>query len=251
MRDDLVSIITPAYRAAGVIEDTIRSVVAQTYPQWELLIADDCSPDQTRAVVTKWTERDPRIRLIALSENGGPAHARNASLAAASGRWAAFLDSDDLWAPDKLEKQLAFHRRVGAPLSFTAFRRISADGRRIGRLIRVPGSLDYEHLLGNTAIATSTVLVDLASTGPLRMKKIYYDDFGCWLDILRGGGMARGLNEDMMRYRVLDKSVSRNKRNSAKQVWKIYREVENLGLARSAWHFARYGWNGLRKYGRF
>ena len=250
-RDDLVSIITPAYRAASTIGETIQSVLDQTYPHWEMLIADDCSPDDTRAVVTEWSARDARIKLIAMPQNGGPAAARNGAIAAATGRWLAFLDADDLWLPEKLERQLAVHRRADAKLSFTAFRRIPADGAAIGRLIEVPASLTYRQLLANTAIATSTVMVDLDRSGPVTMKETYYDDFACWLDILRPGGKAVGLADDLMRYRVMAASVSRNKRNSAYQVWLAYRNVEKLGMFASLRYFAAYGARGLQKYRRF
>jgi teichuronic acid biosynthesis glycosyltransferase TuaG len=252
MSDNLVSIITPAYRAAGVIGETIESVLAQTHGDWEMLIAEDCGPDDTRDVVREWQARDPRVRLIEMEGNGGPAEARNAALGQARGRWLAFLDSDDVWLPNKLERQLAFHRRLGdAKISFTGFRRISADGGKVGRFIQVPGKLNYRQLLGNTAIATSTVLVDRLQTGDFIMRKTYYDDFACWLSLLKSGGYAAGLNEDLMRYRVMDGSVSRDKGHSARQVWLAYRNIEQLGRIASAWNFARYAIRAWLKYRRF
>ena len=249
---DLVSIITPAYRAAAVIGETIASVRGQTHRDWELLIAEDCGPDETRDLVRDWQARDGRIRLIALDRNGGPAAARNAALREAQGRWLAFLDSDDLWLPEKLERQLAFHKAVpGAKLSFTGFRRISADGSRTGHYIAVPPRLDYRGLLANTAIATSTVIADREQTGAFEMKKTYYDDFACWLALLKPGGIAAGLDEDLMRYRVMAASVSRDKGNSARQVWRAYRRVEKLGPVASAWYFGQYAARAWLKYRRF
>lgn len=249
--DSLVSIITPAYRAAPFLAETIQSVQGQTYADFEMLIVDDCSPDDTAQVVGRFAAADPRIRLLRQPVNQGPAAARNRALAEARGRWIAFLDSDDLWLPEKLDRQLAFHRAMDATLSYTAYRRISADGLRVGRPIRVPDRLDYRRLLGNTGIATSTVLIDRTKTGPFFMKRTYYDDFACWLELLRRGGTAVGLQEDLMRYRVVGGSVSRNKARSARQVWRTYREVEGLGLLRSAWSFANYASRGLLKYWRF
>lgn len=249
--DSLVSIVTPAYRAARFIGETIRSVQAQTYRDFEMLVVDDCSPDDTAAIVERFAAADPRIRLLRQAANGGPAAARNRALAEARGRWVAFLDGDDLWLPDKLERQLAFHRARGARISFTAFRRIDADGSRLGRLVTVRDWLDYDRLLCDTGIATSTVIVDRASTGPFWMKKTYYDDYACWLELLRVGGLAAGLQEDLMRYRVLGGSVSRNKLRSALHVWRTYREVERLGWLRSAWSFANYAGRGVLKYWRF
>ncbi len=247
----LVSIITPAWKVASVVRETIDSVRAQTYTHWEMLVVDDCSPDATAAVVERAAQADGRIRLIRQPVNGGPAMARNAALLVAKGRWVAFLDSDDLWLPQKLEHQIRFHEAAAAKISFTQFRRMTNDVTQPGRLIGVPPRLDYRALLGNTAIATSTVLVDRNMTGRFAMRRMYYDDFGCWLELLRPGGFAVGLQEDLMRYRVMGGSVSRNKRNSAFQVWRTYREIEGLSVIPAAWYFVNYAVRGYLKYFRF
>jgi teichuronic acid biosynthesis glycosyltransferase TuaG len=244
----LVSIITPAYRCASVVDQTIKSVLAQTYPHWEMLIAEDCSPDNTREVVEHWSEIDPRIKLIKLESNGGPALARNAALERARGRWIAFLDSDDLWLPQKLEQCLDFARKQDVAFIYTGFRRIPSTGGEPGRYIGVPETLNYRQLLGNTAIATSTVMLDTARTGTIRMRKTYYDDFDCWLQVLKKGITAHGLNEDLMRYRLMEKSVSRNKRKSALKVWQAYRELERLSIPFSVWYFIQYAIRGVLKY---
>lgn len=249
--DECVSIITPAYNASKYIDQTIKSVISQTYKDWELLIVDDLSTDNTCEIVERESAKDNRIRLIRHDHNQGPAQARNSALRHASGRWIAFLDSDDLWLPTKLETQLAFHLSKKSQISFTEYRRISADNMSTGQLIKVPEILTYTDLLSNTAIATSTVLIDRNLTGTFEMKQIYYDDFGCWLQLLRPGGFAAGLQEDLMRYRVLGGSVSRNKWRSAKEVWKTYRTVENLNILRSTWHFSHYCLNALVKYRKF
>jgi teichuronic acid biosynthesis glycosyltransferase TuaG len=248
---DLVSIITPAYRVESIIQETIHSVIKQTYPNWELLIADDCSPDGTANVVAGSAQIDARIRLIRCKVNGGPASARNAALTAANGRWVAFLDSDDVWMPSKLEETIQHAILNQSALTFTGYRRMSIDGKVTGSFISVPDTLTYQGLLGNTAIATSTVLIDRHLTGDFLMKKVFYDDFACWLDILKRGFTANGLNKDLMRYRIVSNSVSRNKRRSAAEVWKAYRDIEKLGLIRSAWYFARYSVNAFLKYRRF
>lgn len=251
-RDErLVSIIVPAYKAGAFIEATIASVQAQTWPHWEMLIADDCSPDDTRERVARQAALDPRVRLIALERNGGPAAARNAALAQARGRWIAFLDSDDLWLPAKLERSLDHARATGAALVFTGFRRINADANQTGHYIGVPRTLSYRQLLGHTAIATSTVLIDREVAGDIRMQRVYYDDFVCWLGILRPGRLAQGLDEDLMRYRVMQGSVSRNKGTSARQVWRIYRDTLGLSAPVAAFHFVRYALHALLKYRRF
>jgi teichuronic acid biosynthesis glycosyltransferase TuaG len=237
----LVSIITPSWNVERFIEETIHSVQAQTFADWELLIADDCSTDKTPELIEAASARDPRVKLIRQERNGGPALARQASIDHAQGRYLAFLDSDDLWLPNKLERQLAFAREKRAALSYTAFRRIDESNTTTGRLIEVPTSLSYEQLLKNTSIATLTVLVDREIAGPVAMKNEGYDDFCLWLSILRPGHTAFGLNEDLARYRVRGTSVSSRPMRSAKWVWHIYRNVEHLPLIKSAWCFGHWG----------
>ena len=247
----VVSIITAAYNAERFLAATVASVRAQTFGNWEMLVADDCSNDDTRRLVKEVAGADSRVRLIALERNSGPAMARQAAINAARGRYVAFLDSDDLWLPQKLERHLMFMQARGAALSFTAFRRMSADGARVGRLIHVPARLTYHELLGHTAIATSTAMIDRELSGPFHMVKTYYDDFALWLEITRRGFPAFGLDEDLMRYRVVGGSVSRNKGRSAMMVWRTYRDVERLGFVRASWSFARYALNALHKYRAF
>jgi teichuronic acid biosynthesis glycosyltransferase TuaG len=237
----LVSIVTPSWNVARLIGATIESVQAQTLTDWELVVADDCSTDETAAVVQSYTEKDPRVHLIRQPRNGGPALARQAAIARAQGRFVAFLDSDDLWLPPKLQRQVAFAREQRAPLSFTAFRRINESGSITGRLIPAPRSLSYDQLLKNTSIATLTALVDRDITGPIAMKNEPYDDFCLWLSILKPGRLAHGLNEDLARYRVRGVSVSSRPLRSAGWVWHIYRNVERLPLLQSTWCFAHWG----------
>lgn len=248
--DSLISIVTPAYKAAAFVGEAIRSVQAQDYQNWEMLIVDDGSPDNTAEVVVSFAEADPRVKLIQ-QKNSGPAMARQRALTAAHGRYIAFLDADDYWLPGKLSHQLAFMRAHHAAVSFTRFRRISADGRKQGHLVAIPERLTYWQLLSNTAIATSTAMVDRGLTGPFSMKKTYYDDFALWLDLLKRGFVAHGLQEDLMRYRVVGKSVSRNKGKSAKMVWRTYREVEKLGAVYAGWCFANYAVRAFLKYRYF
>jgi teichuronic acid biosynthesis glycosyltransferase TuaG len=236
----LVSIVTPSWNVERLIGETILSVQAQTLGDWELLIADDCSTDNTTAVIESFAAKDSRIRLIRQPRNGGPALARQAAIEQAEGRFIAFLDSDDLWLPAKLERQVAFAREHRAALSYTAFRRINEDNSTTGRLIAVPESLSYDQLLKNTSIATLTALVDREISGPIAMKNEGYDDFCLWLSILKPGHVAWGLNEDLARYRVRGVSVSSRRGRAAGWVWHIYRNVERLSLPKSAWCFAHW-----------
>jgi teichuronic acid biosynthesis glycosyltransferase TuaG len=247
----LVSIITPSWNVEHLIGETILSVQAQSLGDWELLIADDCSKDNTAAVVAGHAAKDPRIKLIRQPRNGGPALARQAAIEQAQGRFIAFLDSDDLWLPAKLERQIGFANQHRAALSFTAFRRIDETGSTTGRLIEVPASLTYDQLLKNTSIATLTALVDRDVTGAVAMKNEPYDDFCLWLSILKPGRVAYGLNEDLARYRVRGSSVSSRPLRSAGWVWHIYRNVERIPLAKSAWcftHWSARAWLKRRQF---
>ncbi len=246
----LVSIITPAFRAAALIGATIESVLGQTCGDYEMIVVDDVSPDRTAAVVEEYAARDPRVRLLRHARNQGPAGARNTALNAATGRYVAFLDSDDVWLPHKLERHLAFMREHRPAMSFTQYRRIDEAGRIISALIDVPDSLDYHGLLKNTVITTSTVIVDRDRTGPFQMPRVYYDDYVCWLSFLKREHTVRGCREDLTRYRVLGNSWSRNKLKSAAHVWRVYRDVEQLSWPSAAWVFSNYAWNAARKYRR-
>jgi teichuronic acid biosynthesis glycosyltransferase TuaG len=247
----LVSIITPAWNAQDYIAATIASVRSQTMPDWEMLVADDCSVDRTAEVVESLASEDRRVRLLRCRENGGPARARQAALEAASGRYLAFLDSDDLWLPAKLERQIDFIAGKRAALSYTSFRRISADGSRIGRPRPVPASLSYRQLLCNTAIATLTAMVDRSVAGEVSMTDAGYDDLCLWLSILKRGHTAYGLAEDLARYRVRGGSVSSHPLRSARWVWNIYRNVEHLSWTDSVWCLANFGARAYAKRLRF
>ncbi len=237
----------PAWNAASVIGETIRSVQAQSMPDWELIIADDCSRDATCDLVEGFAASDPRIRLLRATANTGPALARQRAIDAATGRHLAFLDSDDLWLPQKLERQLEFMSRHQAALSYTSYRRMNADGSKIGRVIGVPACLTYEQLLHNTAIATLTAMVDREIAGAVRMTNEGYDDYCLWLSILKRGHVARGLQEDLARYRVLGNSVSSKPMRSARWVWNIYRNVERLPMSKAALCLASYGLRAAAK----
>lgn len=250
MNTPLISIVTPAFNAASFIGSAIESVQNQSYSNWEMLIVDDGSSDDTAGVVLHYSSQDARIKLIS-QKNAGPAMARQAALDAAQGSFIAFLDSDDYWLPEKLSLQLDFMTRHDVAFTYTSFRRIDSTGHSVGHLVRIPSSLTYKQLLGNTAIATSTVLLNRTKIGAFSMTRTFYDDFVLWLGILKLGHTALGLDKDLMRYRVVSQSVSRNKLRSMRMVWKTYRQIENLGLSASAVSFVSYAFNAWRKYKKF
>ncbi len=243
----LVSIITPAYNAERFIAATIESVLAQSFQDWELLVADDVSSDQTPDIVTSFAKRDPRVRLLRRGQNGGPAAARNTALRAAAGRYIAFLDNDDLWLREKLARQIAFMQERNCAISYTAYRRMSEDGRTIGPIIQVPPRLTYGQLLRNTAIANMTAIVDREQTGTFELVETWYDDYILWLSLLRRGFTAAGLPEDLARYRVVSRSVSSNSLRAATWVWRVYRDHEGLNPIHAAWCLLHYAVRAAHK----
>lgn len=245
----LVSVITPAFKAARFIGETIGSVQAQSLEDWEMMIADDCSPDDTCEVVAGFASKDPRIKLIRQDANQGPAAARNAALAQATGRYIAFLDSDDLWLPEKLEKQVDFMAQKDCAISYTCYRRLSEDSRTLGHLIRPPASQTYREALKNAAIPNLTSMVDTEKTGPIRINEAGYraHDYILWLSLLRQGHTAHCLEEDLARYRSVVGSISSSHSRSAYWVWRIYRDIEKLSLPYAAWCLVHYAGHALLK----
>jgi len=238
----------PNYNGEEFLDDAIKSVIAQTFKDWELLIADDCSTDKSVSIINHYSQEDQRIKLIKNLTQGGPAISRNNALKNANGRYVAFLDSDDIWLSTKLQKQINFMSSFDCPISYTEFRRINEDGTRVGRQIRVLSTITYQKLLKNTCIATSSAVIDRSLTGEISFTPGFgYDDFILWLTLLKKGFAAHAIHEDLLRYRVVSGSVSGKKSRSIRWVWNIYRNHENLGRLYSIWCLLNYGWRALRK----
>jgi teichuronic acid biosynthesis glycosyltransferase TuaG len=241
----LVSVITPAFNAAATLPATIASVGAQTFPGWEMLIADDGSTDGTAAIAAVWAARDPRVRPLP-GPRAGPAGARNRALRAARGRFIAFLDADDRWRPEKLARQLAFMERENASFSFTAYRREDALGRDLGD-VHAPERVDHAGLLKGNVIGCLTAVYDTAHFGKVEMPPLpLRQDYALWLALLRRGGEARGLDEVLADYRVVPGSLSGSKLRAARGTWAVLRR-EGLPLPRAAWCFGHYALGGLRR----
>lgn len=240
-RRPVVSIITPAYNLEKYIEETMESVRSQTFQDWELLLVEDRSTDETLNVIRSCLERtgEERIRLIPLEKNGGAARARNHGMGLAEGRYVAFLDGDDLWEPQKLERQLAFMEERQATFSFTGYEFADEAGRRTGKIVRVPETIDYKEALKNTTIFTSTVMFDTEKIpkADLEMPLIKSEDTALWWRVLRGGMVAYGLNENLVRYRRPGKTLSSNKLEAIRRIWNLYRKAEGMSIPSSAYHF--------------
>ncbi len=244
----LVSIIMPSYNAARFIAESIEAVLAQSYVDWELLITDDCSRDQTLEIAQSYERKDPRIKVFALPCNSGAAAARTHSLEMAKGRYIAFLDSDDLWKPQKLERQLCFMEEGGYAFSYTDYELMSEEGHLLHKRLRMPPALSYKQYLRNTAIGCLTVMIDKGKTGNFSMPPIRSSqDMATWLLLLRRIDKAYALTEDLATYRLVGNSNTAKKGKAAKDVWRVYREIEHLSLARSIYSFVGYAFHAIKK----
>lgn len=234
-----------AYNDEAYIALAIASVRAQTRPDWELIVSDDGSSDRTKSIVRELMALDPRIQLLEAGKNRGPAQARNVAINEARGRYIAFLDSDDLWKPHKLERQLAFMEEQDVAFSFSSYDRLNEQGRIINTHL-VSKSVTYADLLKTCVIGCLTAVYDSDKLGKMYMPDIRKrQDFGLWLRILKKVESAHPVPESLAQYRVRKVSVSSNKRVAAKFTWAVYRDVEGLGLMASSYYFANYALNGL------
>ena len=233
----LVSIITPVYQAERFIELTILSVLAQSYQNWEMILIDDCSHDKSAEIIQKFVEKDKRIKYLRLETNSGAAVARNKAIEMAQGEYLAFLDSDDLWEPLKLEKQLEFMKEKNSNFSFTRIKIIDSNNNTIKETIPIPLKVDYNYLLKRTVIATSTVIINRHNitnfSMPLRRGG---QDYATWLQLLRNIDYAYGLNECLTLYRVSSHSLSSNKFSSIRQVYEIQTEDEHISRIKAIYN---------------
>lgn len=238
MHKPSVSIITPVYNAERFVADTIRSAQAQTFSDWEMILINDCSTDNSVQVIQPLLESDARLRLIEMPKNGGAAVARNAGMAIAAGRYVAFLDADDQWLPQKLEQQIAFMQKTGCALCYAAYTVMQEDGSDTGRTIHCPPTLSYRQLLMENRIGCLTAVVDTQQTGKMTMPLINKrQDYGLWLNILKQGFTACGIQEPLARYRKYSSSLSGNKWQTIGYNWTLLRQHQGLNIFRAAWYF--------------
>lgn len=246
--NSLVSIITPSYKSKKFIAETIESVLAQTYTKWEMIIVDDVSPDNSNEIIEKYTAQDSRIKLIKLEKNSGPALARNRAIAVANGRYIAFLDADDIWMPEKLTKQISFMQKNSLALCYSSYEVIDEAGNRL-RIFNTKERVSYKSMLKTNSIGCLTAIYDTHILGKVMMPNIIKkQDFALWLQILKQIEYAHGILEPLAKYRIVANSVSRNKLEGLKFMWKIFTELERLNLLKKLYYITCYTYNGWRKY---
>jgi len=238
--EPLVSIITPCYNSADFIVPTLQSVLEQTYPNWELIVIDDCSKDNTFEIVEGFAQQHHNIKLVRLPQNGGVANARNVGLEHVNGKYVAFLDSDDIWLKEKLAKQVAYMEDQNLSMTFCAYHRIDEEGNIISRKIAAPDIINYKRLLFHNLIIFSTSLTLRSIIGDLKFKKAGHEDWIFWLDLFKKSVIGHGINEALVLYRIRKGSVSANKLKVIGYTWKLLRENEKLGLLTSMYLFTKY-----------
>lgn len=241
-----VSIIIPVHNAENYIEQTIQSVLAQDYDNWELLLVENGSTDDS---VTKMkTFTDPRIHII-IADTKGAAKARNRGMEAATGEYVGYLDADDLWREDKLSLQLRFMKEKEAAFSFTGYEFADENGIGTGKIVKVPETLTYKQALSNTTIFTSTVLFDTRKIpkDKLFMPDVKSEDTALWFRVLREGNTAYGLNENLVTYRRPLNSLSSNKIEALRRIWNLYRKQEKLNIFYSMYLFVGWAIRAVRR----
>lgn len=243
--NDIVSIITPSYNSEKYISETIDSVLSQTYQNWEMIIIDDVSPDDSSSVIEGYCKKDNRIKLIKLEQNSGAAVARNRAIEEAEGRYIAFLDADDIWKPEKLEKQIEFMRKNNYAFTYTAYEKIDESGLVFGE-IGVPLKVSYNQLLKTCVIGCLTAIYDVEKLGKVYMPtNTKREDFATWLNILKKVDFAYGIKQNLSQYRVYKSQSSNKKVKMAKENWKLYREIEKLNIFKAIYYFSHYAIRGI------
>jgi glycosyltransferase involved in cell wall biosynthesis len=231
----LVSIVMPAFNCAKFIGYSIESIIQQTYSQWELIIVDDFSSDNTAQVSNEYAKSDGRIKYFKLDKNSGAAIARNTAVSIAQGEYIAFLDSDDLWQKEKLDSQIDFMKRNGYNFTCTAYSKIDEDGNFINRVITPRTKIDYNALLKYPP-GNSTVMYNARKLGKFQIPDIRKrNDYVMWLQIIRSAKFLYGMNDSLSSHRIRPDSLSKSKTSLVKYHWKVYREIEKLSFVKSVY----------------
>ena len=247
---ELISIIMPSYNCEKWIKETLACVQNQTYTNWELVITDDASTDNTVELIKQEQKTDSRIKLYVSDKNQGAGKTRNNSLSHCQGRYIAYFDSDDLWTPEKLEHQLNYMKENSIAMCYTDYDLVNDEGEYRKR-VSVPKSVTYDSYLKRPITCTHSIMFD---TNVVDKKLLIMPDIrrgqdgATWLQVLKTGIVGYGLNESLAKYRRHDGSLSNNKINAIKRMWFLYRKVEKLSLPYSCVCFVSYAINAVKKY---
>lgn len=248
----LVSVVMPAYNMERYIEEAIRSVMNQTYPCWEMIVVDDGSSDATREIVESLAKEDSRIQLFCNSENCGAAVSRNRAFGMCKGSYVALLDSDDLWHPEKLERQVNLAQETGADIVYCSYGIIDEHGNKACEDFIVPEFTTFESFLTRSVISCSTALLSNRITQKCRFETdFYHEDLVFWFRLLKEGYSARGLRTVLAQYRVMAGTRASNKVKSAMFRWHIYRKYLGMSAVKSAKLLLRYAVLGFQKYKKY
>lgn len=245
-----VSVVMPAYNAATTIRRAIESVIYQTFCEWELIVVNDCSCDDTDQILEMYSNNYEQIHVFTNSINSGVAYSRNRGVQAAKSEWIAFLDSDDYWEVDKLEQQfLMLNTYPNMKICFTGSAFIDVDGRKSEYVLQVPERVTYEELLNQNVISCSSVLVarDLLLKYPMIQQKEIHEDFVTWLKILKEIPYAVGVDMPLLVYQLSAQSKSGNKLKAARMQWNSYR-LSEVPMLKAVIYFGRYAYRNLKKY---
>ncbi len=245
----LVSVVMPTYNAEAYILSAVESVLNQTVTNIELIIIDDHSTDGTRELLQSAARKDPRVQVLQNEENIGAAQSRNRAFQAVRGQYVALLDSDDLWRPEKLERQLALARETDADIIYCSYEMIDEAGEKHWPDFIVPEQTNLKEMLSTSVISCSTALLKAELCRSYSFPKdVYHEDFAYWLLLLQQGFQARGVTEVLASYRVRENSRSSNKLRSACGRWSVYRNYLGLSMGQSLLAIEKYAVAGLRKY---
>ena len=245
---ELVSIITPVFNSEKYLDECICSVLNQTYLNWELIIIDDMSNDNSKSIINRYSKTDKRIKPFFLKDNVGAAMARNYAISKIEGKYLAFLDSDDIWFANKLELQINFMKLNNYSFVFSSYDVISEDGMKIISKIKVPKQISYNSYLKNTIIGCLTVVIDVTKHRSFKMPNLRSShDMAAWLNLLRYDSYAFGLNQTLAQYRLVKSSNTSNKLKAIYDVWKVYRKYEGFSFFYSLYNFVFYIFNAIKK----
>lgn len=228
-----MSIIMPVFNAEKFIEETLKSVISQTYKEWECICIDDNSSDSSIEIIQSFMKENSKIRLIQLDSNYGAAYARNIGIKAAQGKYLAFLDSDDVWKSNKLELQVQFMEKNDVKFSCTSYGKIDEESNMLNKICNAKVVYEYDDILKNCP-GNSTVMYNCFELGKVYGPDISRrNDFAMWLKVIRVSKHMRGIEEVLSYHRVRKNSISYNKRKLLYFQWYVYRRIEKLGILKS------------------